>query len=56
MKVQKKVAAFEVRNAATKEDAIKAAKALSNSLLVKTALFGKIQILEELLQQLELHK
>ncbi|HKM18553.1 MAG TPA: bifunctional glutamate N-acetyltransferase/amino-acid acetyltransferase ArgJ [Aliarcobacter sp.] len=37
----KKVAAFEVRNAATKEDAIKAAKALSNSLLVKTALFGE---------------
>ena len=37
----KKVAAFEVKNAATKEDAIKAAKALSNSLLVKTALFGE---------------
>ena len=37
----KKVAAFEVKNAATKEDAMKAAKALSNSLLVKTALFGE---------------
>ena len=37
----KKVAAFEVKNALTKEDAIKAAKALSNSLLVKTALFGE---------------
>lgn len=37
----KKVAAFEVKNAASKDDAIKAAKALSNSLLVKTALFGE---------------
>ena len=35
----KKVAAFEVINAATKEQAMIAAKALSNSLLVKTALF-----------------
>lgn len=37
----KKMVAFEVKNAATKEDATKAAKALSNSLLVKTALFGE---------------
>jgi len=36
-----KVVAFEVKNAKTKEDAIKASKALSNSLLVKTALFGE---------------
>ncbi|RUM66398.1 MAG: bifunctional ornithine acetyltransferase/N-acetylglutamate synthase [Sulfurospirillum sp.] len=36
-----KVVAFEVTNARTKEDAIKASKALSNSLLVKTALFGE---------------
>ncbi|AXH10223.1 bifunctional ornithine acetyltransferase/N-acetylglutamate synthase [Malaciobacter halophilus] len=37
----KKAAAFEVKNAATYEEAEKAAKALSNSLLVKTALFGE---------------
>jgi len=37
----KKAVAFEVINAATKEDAQIAAKALSNSLLVKTALFGE---------------
>lgn len=37
----KKAVAFEVINAVTKEDAITAAKALSNSLLVKTALFGE---------------
>jgi len=37
----KKAVAFEVKNAATSEDAQKAAKALSNSLLVKTALFGE---------------
>ena len=37
----KKAVAFEVKNAATKEEAQKAAKALSNSLLVKTALFGE---------------
>jgi glutamate N-acetyltransferase/amino-acid N-acetyltransferase len=37
----KKSVAFEVINAVTKEDAMKAAKALSNSLLVKTALFGE---------------
>lgn len=37
----KKVAAFEVRNAKSYEDAKIAAKALSNSLLVKTALFGE---------------
>lgn len=37
----KKAVAFEVKNAATYEDAQKAAKALSNSLLVKTALFGE---------------
>ena len=37
----KKSVAFEVKNAATYEDAQKAAKALSNSLLVKTALFGE---------------
>ena len=36
-----KVAAFEVINAATNEQAMIAAKALSNSLLVKTALFGE---------------
>lgn len=37
----KKVAAFEVINAANNEEAEIAAKALSNSLLVKTALFGE---------------
>jgi len=37
----KKSVAFEVKNALSKEDAQKAAKALSNSLLVKTALFGE---------------
>ena len=37
----KKVAAFEVINAASNEEAEIAAKALSNSLLVKTALFGE---------------
>ena len=37
----KKVVAFEVKNATTHEEAKKAAKALSNSLLVKTALFGE---------------
>ena len=37
----KKAVAFEVNNAASQEDAQKAAKALSNSLLVKTALFGE---------------
>lgn len=37
----KKAVAFEVINAASKEEAQKAAKALSNSLLVKTALFGE---------------
>jgi len=37
----KKAVAFEVKNASTKEEAQKAAKALSNSLLVKTALFGE---------------
>lgn len=36
-----KVVAFEVSEAKTKEQAQKAAKALSNSLLVKTALFGE---------------
>jgi len=36
-----KVVAFEVLNAATKEEAKKAATMLSNSLLVKTALFGE---------------
>ena len=36
-----KVVAFEVKNAASEADAQKAAKALSNSLLVKTALFGE---------------
>ena len=36
-----KVAAFEVKNAVNAEQAEKAAKALSNSLLVKTALFGE---------------
>jgi glutamate N-acetyltransferase/amino-acid N-acetyltransferase len=37
----KKVAAFEVVNAANDKEAEIAAKALSNSLLVKTALFGE---------------
>lgn len=37
----KKVAAFEVINASSNEEAKIAAKALSNSLLVKTALFGE---------------
>ncbi len=37
----KKVAAFEVINAVSDEQAMIAAKALSNSLLVKTALFGE---------------
>ncbi|MGM0518965.1 MAG: bifunctional glutamate N-acetyltransferase/amino-acid acetyltransferase ArgJ [Campylobacterota bacterium] len=37
----KKSVAFEVKNAATYEEAQKAAKALANSLLVKTALFGE---------------
>ena len=36
-----KVVAFSVNGAKTKEDAKKASKALSNSLLVKTALFGE---------------
>ncbi len=36
-----KVVAFEIKNASTKEDAKKAATMLSNSLLVKTAIFGK---------------
>jgi len=36
-----KVVAFEVKGAKTKKDAIIASKALSNSLLVKTALFGE---------------
>ena len=36
-----KVVAFEVRGAKTKEEAKIASKALSNSLLVKTALFGE---------------
>ncbi len=36
-----KVVAFEVKNAATEDEALKAAKNLSNSLLVKTALFGE---------------
>ncbi len=36
-----KVVAFEIKGAATQEDAIKASRALSNSLLVKTALFGE---------------
>lgn len=36
-----KVVAFEVKGARCEEDAIKASKALSNSLLVKTALFGE---------------
>ncbi|RDU64664.1 bifunctional glutamate N-acetyltransferase/amino-acid acetyltransferase ArgJ [Helicobacter sp. MIT 14-3879] len=35
-----KVVAFEVKNALNKSEAIKASKALSNSLLVKTAIFG----------------
>jgi len=37
----KKAVAFEVKNASTKEEAEIAAKALSNSLLVKTALYGE---------------
>lgn len=37
----KKAVSFEVINAVSKDDAMKAAKALSNSLLVKTALFGE---------------
>ena len=37
----KKAASFEVINAASQKDAELAAKALSNSLLVKTALFGE---------------
>ena len=37
----KKSVAFEVINAVSKEEAQIAAKALSNSLLVKTALFGE---------------
>ncbi|MDR0761811.1 MAG: bifunctional glutamate N-acetyltransferase/amino-acid acetyltransferase ArgJ [Campylobacteraceae bacterium] len=37
----RKMVAFEVKNAATLEDAKTAAKTLSNSLLVKTALFGE---------------
>lgn len=37
----KKLVAFEVKNAASKAEAQKAAKMLSNSLLVKTALFGE---------------
>ncbi len=37
----KKAVAFEVKNAASLEEAETAAKALSNSLLVKTALFGE---------------
>ncbi len=36
-----KVVAFEVKNATTEAEALKAAKNLSNSLLVKTALFGE---------------
>lgn len=36
-----KVVAFEVNGAKTYEEALKASKALSNSLLVKTALFGE---------------
>ncbi len=36
-----KVVAFEVKNAKNEEEAKRAAKALSNSLLVKTALFGE---------------
>lgn len=41
VKVLKKTVAFEVINAASNEEAEIAAKALSNSLLVKTALFGE---------------
>mgnify|MGYP003977873369 CR=1 FL=1 len=37
----KKTVAFEIKNAASQEEAEIAAKALSNSLLVKTALFGE---------------
>ena len=48
----KKVAAFEVINAATDEQAMIAAKALSNSLLVKTALFGEDPNFGRMLQQL----
>lgn len=36
-----KVVSFEVKGAKSEEDAIKASRALSNSLLVKTALFGE---------------
>ena len=36
-----KVVAFEVKGAASDDEASKAAKALSNSLLVKTAIFGE---------------
>lgn len=36
-----KVVAFEIKGAVTKDQAQKAAKALSNSLLVKTAIFGE---------------
>lgn len=36
-----KLVAFEVKDAKSKEDALKASKALSNSPLVKTALFGE---------------
>ena len=36
-----KLVGFEIRGAKTKEEAKKAAKALTNSLLVKTALFGE---------------
>lgn len=36
-----KLVAFDVQNARSKEEAIKCAKMLSNSLLVKTALFGE---------------
>ena len=37
----KKLVAFKINGAKSKEEAIKASKALSNSLLVKTALFGE---------------
>jgi len=36
-----KLVAFEVKGAKNREDAVKASRALSNSLLVKTALFGE---------------
>jgi glutamate N-acetyltransferase/amino-acid N-acetyltransferase len=36
-----KVVSFEVKNAKTRDEAVKASKMLSNSLLVKTALFGE---------------